>query len=202
MGDLSDDRLVALLSAPDGAGIADTHRMVVEISRYRRAADRAITIADEAFGFGPVEPLDATLGRIERGIHEQVKELRAVRERHGAESAEHDSTRASLGALLQATAADKDRVRQVVGDAVEEVYEKTSRDPCGADDAAWRLAVADRCAEQLAQPAVRLSADDVSILETLRYDSAQPEHNEDCHDCSRKRRVIALLDRLIAGGKP
>jgi hypothetical protein len=37
--------------------------------------DRIVTIADEAFGIGPVEPLDATLSRIERGIFEQHKRL-------------------------------------------------------------------------------------------------------------------------------
>lgn len=37
--------------------------------------DRIVTIADEAFGLGPVEPLDATLTRIERGLHEQHKRL-------------------------------------------------------------------------------------------------------------------------------
>lgn len=39
------------------------------------AADRAVTIADEAFGLGPVEPIDATLTRIERGIFEQHKRI-------------------------------------------------------------------------------------------------------------------------------
>lgn len=37
--------------------------------------DRIVTIADEAFGLGPVETLDATLTRIERGIFEQHKRL-------------------------------------------------------------------------------------------------------------------------------
>lgn len=37
--------------------------------------DRIVTIADEAFGLGPVEPLDATLTRLECGIHEQNRRL-------------------------------------------------------------------------------------------------------------------------------
>lgn len=43
-----------------------------ELAAARRAlevvAERAVTIADEAFGLGPVEPIDATLSRIEAGI--------------------------------------------------------------------------------------------------------------------------------------
>lgn len=47
--------------------------MRAEIEALRCGADRSVTIADEAFGLGPVEPLDATLSRIERGIFEQHK---------------------------------------------------------------------------------------------------------------------------------
>jgi hypothetical protein len=43
-----------------------------ELAAARRAlevvAERAVTIADEAFGLGPVEPIDATLDRIAVGI--------------------------------------------------------------------------------------------------------------------------------------
>lgn len=43
-----------------------------ELAAARRAlevvAERAVTIADEAFGLGPVEPIDDTLTRIEAGI--------------------------------------------------------------------------------------------------------------------------------------
>jgi hypothetical protein len=42
--------------------IAAGRRLIVGI------AERAVTIADEAFGLGPVEPIDATLTRIESGI--------------------------------------------------------------------------------------------------------------------------------------
>lgn len=40
-----------------------------------RCADRAVTIADEAFGLGPAEPLEETLSRIERGIFGQRQRI-------------------------------------------------------------------------------------------------------------------------------
>ncbi len=47
-----------------------------ELAAARRAleavADRAVTIADEAFGIGPVEPIDDTLTRIKLGLHQRA----------------------------------------------------------------------------------------------------------------------------------
>ncbi len=49
----------------------------VELDKVRLVlgdvVSRCVTIADEAFGLGPVEPIEATLTRIERGIFEQHK---------------------------------------------------------------------------------------------------------------------------------
>jgi hypothetical protein len=44
-----------------------------------RARHRAVTITDEAFRLGPVESLDDTLGRIERGIFEQHRTIECMR---------------------------------------------------------------------------------------------------------------------------
>jgi len=49
--------------------------MALELQQLRAAAERAVTIADEAFGIGPVEPIDSTLGRLERGIFDQHKRI-------------------------------------------------------------------------------------------------------------------------------
>ena len=72
MSDLTDEKLTALLSAPDGAGIADTHRMVVEISRHRAtqaaSADRVLVVVREAcqrFGYTLRAPdIDAIVARV------------------------------------------------------------------------------------------------------------------------------------------
>lgn len=57
---------------PTGAPVAMPVTTGGELAVARRALDvvceRAVTIADEAFGLGPVEPIDATLSRIEAGI--------------------------------------------------------------------------------------------------------------------------------------
>lgn len=50
-------------------------RALREIHRLKNCADRAVTIADEAFGLGPVEPLDDTLDRIEQGINQQHRRI-------------------------------------------------------------------------------------------------------------------------------
>lgn len=48
------------------------------IAELQAAVDRAVTIADEAFGIGPVEPPDDTLTRIERGISEQHQRIQML----------------------------------------------------------------------------------------------------------------------------
>lgn len=48
---------------------------IAEVERLQLAADRIVTIAAEAFGLGPIEPIDATMSRIERGIFEQHKRI-------------------------------------------------------------------------------------------------------------------------------
>lgn len=50
-----------------------------KLAQLQAGADRAVTIADEAFGLGAVEPLEDTLTRIERGIFEQHAELSRLR---------------------------------------------------------------------------------------------------------------------------
>lgn len=110
-----------------------------ELRRHRLAADRAVTIADEAFGLGPVEPLDDTLGRIERGINQQHQ--RIVQ-------------------LESALAADRERVRSVVRDCVWATD--------GAfDRAAIADAIATRAAEQLATASEKLSIPERVELDCL-----------------------------------
>lgn len=55
--------------------------MIALIARIREldaAADRAVMISDEAFGLGPVVPIEETLGRIERGIFGQGQRIREL----------------------------------------------------------------------------------------------------------------------------
>lgn len=58
-----------------------TLALIARIRELEGGADRAVTIADEAFGIGPVESFDETLGRIECGIHEQHVLVEAQRSR-------------------------------------------------------------------------------------------------------------------------
>jgi len=48
------------------------------IAELEAASDRAVAISDEAFGLGPVEPLEATLARIERGLTGQRRRIAAL----------------------------------------------------------------------------------------------------------------------------
>jgi hypothetical protein len=63
------------LAAPGNNMSAVLRGLVADLREARQALDRAVTIADEAFGLGPVEPPDATMSRIERGIFEQHKRI-------------------------------------------------------------------------------------------------------------------------------
>jgi hypothetical protein len=56
-------------------GAAQADQLLDYIAELEALADRAVTIADEAFGLGPVEPLDDTLTRIELGIFGQRKRI-------------------------------------------------------------------------------------------------------------------------------
>lgn len=58
-----------------GHMITDRIDAMLKLASSDEHWDRLVTIADEAFGIGPVEPLDATLARIERGIVEQRQRL-------------------------------------------------------------------------------------------------------------------------------
>lgn len=102
--------------------------------------------------------------------------------------------------LRAAIAPNRERVRQVVRDAVVDIL----RGPLRGAVTRAADAIADRCAEQLATPAVRLSAEDREILATLRSDACRPEHDDDCETCRRHRDTIALLDILdrLLGDKP
>lgn len=55
----------------DAPSPVETIALITRIRELEAAADRAVTIADEAFGLGPVEPIENTLSRIERGISNQ-----------------------------------------------------------------------------------------------------------------------------------
>lgn len=67
---------------PTGALVAKPITTGGELAAARRAlevvAERAVTIADEAFGLGPVEPIEATLDRIAVGITAARKRERAL----------------------------------------------------------------------------------------------------------------------------
>lgn len=58
-----------------GHTITDRIDAMLKLAPSDEHWDRLVTIADEAFGLGPVEPLDATLARIERGIFEQHQRI-------------------------------------------------------------------------------------------------------------------------------
>lgn len=184
------DRDVMLAEPHRAVGAMLVRRACAEIRELRLCADRAVTIADEAFGAGPVEPLDATLSRIERGIHDQAKELREMCEHCDVGSMAHDSTRASLSALLQATAADKERVRQVVRESML-ISMEDQMSHVGDGDSILRFGSAERrrklefiadsassrAAEQLATPAVRMSPDVIRGLELMRQHLDEGGHN-------------------------
>lgn len=72
--------------------------------------DRIVTIADEAFGLGPVEPLDETLTRIEHGIFEQHRtaenELSDLRRRLAAATAASELVTAERDTLRAQREAD------------------------------------------------------------------------------------------------
>lgn len=69
---MTEHRHPRCIPLPTGAPAAAPVTTGGELAAARRALDvvceRAVTIADEAFGLGPVEPIDATLSRIEAGI--------------------------------------------------------------------------------------------------------------------------------------
>lgn len=79
MSDLTDEKLVALLSSSDGAGIADTHRMVVEIGRYRSARAASVERVREVVA----EAAIAVLERI------------GIKEPHSSSDADAIATRAA-----------------------------------------------------------------------------------------------------------
>jgi len=99
--------------------------MALELQQLRAAAERAVTIADEAFGTGPVEPVDSTLGRLERGIFDQRKlivELETdFRNRKGYDLGWEDGYRARsadlTSRLTSAPRADLDRLLELIGNA-------------------------------------------------------------------------------------
>jgi hypothetical protein len=78
-----------------------------ELAAARRdlevVAERLVTIADEAFGLGPVEPIDATLTRIEAGIF-------AARTAVEWERNEHSRTKS----MLDVVAAERDELQAEV----------------------------------------------------------------------------------------
>lgn len=174
VGDLTDDELAKMSATAKLNCGCTTCRMTAEIRRGRSTRERRY--ADD--GDGGCRTCGKPYTHHSAVAFTEPAEFRCPR--------------------ISATAADKERVRQVVGDAVEEVYEKTSRDPCGADDAAWRLAVADRCADRLAPPAVRMSDSARRGLHLLRRHLDEDGHDwragTDRADVETAR---AWLDRLI-----
>lgn len=58
----------------------------------------------------------------------------------------------------------------------------------------------DEAAEKLkpSAPVVELDAEERQILRSLRHDASAPEHGDWCDACERRRKTIALLDRLLA----
>jgi hypothetical protein len=112
---------------PERFGLHDTwlqhaRHLAAEVLAYRATAARAVTIADEAFGLGPVEGLDETLGRIEAGInrqHMRISELetklKAVELARSASSAAPAATKQSVVPpfVLQFKIADASILKQM-----------------------------------------------------------------------------------------
>lgn len=103
-----------------GVGPKVTLALIARIRELEAGAARAVTIADEAFGLGPVEPLDWTLARIERGIaaeHIRNATLEAIA-RAAIAFVDEQGPRASEDLLLHpdfASAHWEDLVRAVEG---------------------------------------------------------------------------------------
>lgn len=144
-----------------------------EVSAEQR--DRIVTIADEAFGLGPVESLDATLTRIERGIfaqHKRLSELEAQREADlreaflaGCERAvdaalgEADEAHALVARMWTALqvgqqpaqpALTADEVRAVVESMAREIMASRGTADEAWDDGDFAAVIADGVAEKLA----------------------------------------------------
>lgn len=63
------------------------------------------------------------------------------------------------------------------------------------------LLIARRVADRLSVPV--LSEEEISILKQMRQDAPSPIHDGDgCPTCVQSEATLALLDRLIAAGKP
>lgn len=179
MSDLTDERIAELVKHWGGYALEEraTRTALLELQRRRGEADSLVTIADEAFGLEPVEPVEDTLGRIERGITAQ---------------------RMRIEALERATAADEERVRSVAREAIE-LY--------GKESFIRREEVATRAAKQLASAAVRLTAEDERLLKIIARDvlefgigQGEPDMDDATEDqlSELRDKCCALLDRLLA----
>lgn len=99
-----------------------------------------------------------------------------------------------------ARAADEERVRSVVRDALDELF---NAGELRANDAAYRLAIAARAAKQLASAAVRLSEEELRGLQLMRRHLDEGSHDwREGTAMSDVQSARIAVDRLLATVRP
>lgn len=93
--------------------IAELETALSICGTLQQSSDRLVAIADEAFGTGPVEPIEATLTRIERGVFEQRKR---IAELEAEASKWHRAGADGIDAALEHGVREADRLRARVAE--------------------------------------------------------------------------------------
>jgi len=131
-----------------GATLDHGRSSIIEMARalveLHRAAERVVTLADEAFGMFPVEHIESTITRIEDGIFMMRMDMQVLEAQNQNLRAYIAASKecADAGALLESEA-ERDRVIALMRDAVSKLTAgaKISAAACSYCDAKWLTGV-------------------------------------------------------------